>query len=342
MGLSAVSTGVDADAVSRHPNLDILCERLQAVMHGRAAQELLNSPESIPDSAGIAVLPAWTWLRPLISVGRKDKAFGTGQGLLMPVRNDWAAPMVLLVSNESIPVTYRARGMGHTIAGQSKVVLRAGAAPVARAAGVPSMTSMIFAGPAPKSQILRSLGELVAAGDKARWEVLQGLEPKLRKELYKAHAHISHEISETTGAFQPMLDEIGIEEVHDYLMFGDSKKPGSVFRLIELCLAPDCFLRVDPLMYMSKHLRRDAEAQIRRRIGDPHIGPKIREIARRLPDGNRDLARIITEYRKVYPNDRLSINRAEAAMTVSPDAMARITVLSPETMGIHREGSIAA
>lgn len=340
MGLSAESTDID-EGCSRHPILDIMCERLQAVMHGRAAQKLLDTPEAIPDAAGIAVLPAWTWLRPLISVGRKDKAFGTGQGLLMPVRNDWSTEMVLLVSGPSIPLTYRARGMGHLLAGQSKAVLRPGAAVPGRGVDPLSLTSPVFAGSASRARIMRELQALVTAGDTARWEVLQGLEPKLRKELYKAHAHISHEISETTGAFQPMLDEIGIEEVHDYLMFGDEKKPGSAFRLIELCLTPDCFLRVDPLMYMSKHLRRDAEAQIRRRIGDPHIGPKIREIARRLPDGNRDLSRIIAEYRKVYPNDRLSINRAEAAMTVSPDAMARVALLSSDTVGRHHDSMAA-
>ncbi|MCC3292855.1 hypothetical protein [Arthrobacter sp. zg-Y1110] len=335
MGLSAEIIEVE-EACDRHPNLDILCDRLQAVMHGRAAEELLAHRESIPDRAGVAALPAWTWLRPLINVGRKDKAFGTGESLLMPIRNDWDTPMVVLVTESGLPVTYRSRGMGHTMAGQSRVVCRAGGSPVAMVKDVPSLSAMVFVGTAPRAQVIRSLEAIASAGKEALWEVLQSLEPKLRKELYKAHAYVSHEIAETSGAFQPMLDEISIDEIQDFMMFGDDKKPGSVFRLIELCLAPECFLRVDPLKYMSKHLRRDAETQIRRKIGDPHIGPKIREIARNLPDGNRDLARIVSEYRKVYPKDRLSINRAEAAMTVSPDAMARATVLMPETMDFSR------
>lgn len=333
MGLSAEIIE-NAEACDRHPNLDILCERLQAIMHGRAAEELLAHRESIPEYAGVAALPAWTWLRPLINVGRKGKAFGTGESLLMPIRNDWDSPLVVLVSEESIPVTYRSRGMGHAMAGQSRVVVRPGSRPVAMVQEVPSLASMVFVGTAPRPMVIRSLQAMAEAGKQALWEVLQSIEPKLRKELYKAHAHVSHEIAETTGAFQPMLDEISIDEIQDLMMFGEDTKPGSVFRLIELCLAPECFLRVDPLKYMTKHLRRDAETQIRRKIGDPHIGPKIREIARSLPDGNRDLARIVAEYRKVYPKDRLSINRAEAAMTVSPDAMARATVLMPETMDL--------
>lgn len=335
MGLSAELIETE-EAYDRHPNLDTLCGRLQAVMHGRAAEELLARREEIPARAGVAALPAWTWLRPLISVGRKDKAFGTGENLLMPVRNDWDTPLVLLVSEESIPLSYRSRGMGHAAAGQSRVVVRTGAKPVAMVDEVPSLASMVFVGTAPRTMVIRTLEQIATAGKEAMWEIIQGIEPKLRKELFKAHAYVSHEIAETSGAFQPMLDEISIDEIQDFMMYGDDKKPGSVFRLIELCLAPECFLRVDPLKYMSKHLRRDAETQIRRKIGDPHIGPKIREIARNLPDGNRDLARIVAEYRRVYPKDRLSINRAEAAMTVSPDAMARSTILTPEIVDFTR------
>lgn len=312
-------------------------------MHGRAAEDLLRDIRSLPERAGIVLLPAWSWERPLIDVGRKDKALGTRAGLLLPVRNDWSAPMVRLVAGTSVPVTYRTLGMGHQRAGQSRLVPRPGSAPLVRATEVPSLSEPVFVGEAGRARTAHELRRLVEAGITARWEMIRDIEPKLVQQLHVAHSAVSHEIGQTSGTVVPMLDEQGLEQVQNLMMFGETdekgeERPGSVFRLIELCLAADCFVKVDPLKYMVKHLRRDAETEIRRKIGDPHIGPKVRAVALRHP--RAELVVIVEEYRKIYPKDRLSESRAQAALSVRPDAMAGITQLMPETYLAKASGDL--
>ncbi|MET4143998.1 hypothetical protein [Arthrobacter sp. UYCo732] len=341
------------DCNRKHPSLEVLCARLERIMHGQAAQALLAAGD-LPDRAGIVTLPAWSWEHPLIDVGRKDKAHGTGERMLMPVRNNWNTPMVVLIAEEAVPVSYSTRGMGHARAGQSKLVRRPGLAPVTAVTAVPSLAEPVFVGAGLPSRNVAYLNALVKAGESAHWEVLQGMEPKLRSAVLQAHSSVSYEIGLSTGVVEPMLDELGLDQVIDTMMYGelrdeedetgdrDKGKPSAIFRLIELCLEPDCFLRVDPLRYMTKHMRRDAESQIRRRLGDPHIGPKIREIARRHP--RAEIADIVEAYREVYPKDRLSLPRARAALSVSPSASARTTMLVPESFNSRAayEGSQAA
>ena len=344
-------------AARRHPTLDTMCGRLEAIMRGRAAEALLADPDAVPERAGVVILPAWSWEYALINVGRKDRAFtragegrpAGGDRLLMPVRNTWSVPLVTLVAGETVPVTYRTVGMGHQMAGQSRLVPRAGEAPVAEPSEVPSLAEPVFVGAGSRTRTLHTLRKLAEAGTAARWELIREIEPTVVQQLHVAHSAISHEIGLSAGVVQPMMDDQGLEQVLNLMMFGEvndkgEEKPGSVFRLIELCLADDCFVKVDPLKYMGKHLRRDAETEIRRKLGDPHIGPKVRAVAMRHP--RADISVIVEEYRKQYPKDRLSVPRAEAALSVRPDAMAGFTQLSADSHNHpvhleHLEGALA-
>ena len=69
---------------------------------------------------------------------------------------------------------------------------------------------------------------------------------------------------------------------------------------------------MDPLRYIAVTLRRDAEQEIRRRIGDPRIGPKIRALHRQHP--GISLPDLVDRYRELHPQDRLSVRRAAAAL----------------------------
>lgn len=335
---------------TRHPTLAVLCGRYERIMHGLAAEELLAAG-NLPDRAGVVTLPAWSWEHPLIDVGRKAKAHRTGERMLMPVRNSFDTAVVVLVTDAAVPVSHRTAGMGHTFAGQSRLVPRPGEAPAVNVTELPTMATPVFVGAGTRSRTAAVLAALVADGKAARWEILTWLEPRLRSFAHQAHASVSYEIGLTTGVVEPMLDELTVEQIVDDMMYGSNSaeedgretgKPSAMFRLIELCLKPETFLRVDPLKYMTKHMRRDVEAQIRRRLGDPHIGPKIREIARQYP--RAEIADIVEAYRAVYPKDRLSLPRAEAALSVTPSAAARCETLADD--GFHSrvsfEGSMAA
>lgn len=323
------------EGIVRHPTLDRYCTWFEAIIHGREAEELLKDPEAIPEGSGVALLPAWQWAVPLIDVGRKGVGYD-GRDLLLPVRNEWAGGSVQIISGESRQATCRSVGLGHRSAGQTQIVQRAGRQPVAHVAQMPSMAEPVFVGSGSRFRIISALKAVAEAANKARWELLTFIEPEVRTLVARAHSAVSHEMALHSGNVVPMLDEQGLESVVNTMLFGyqnkkDEWKPGSVFRLIDLCLAPECFQRVEPLRYISMHLRRDAESAIRRKIGDPHIGPKVREMARRNPAA--DLDEIVDLYRQVYPRDKLSTGRAQEALSAGPDAMAGacgLTVIEPD------------
>lgn len=330
-------TDTEAQA-RRHPTLEVLCGRLERILVGQAAEVLLEDVDALPAFGGVAVLPSWTWLRPLIDLGRKDKEYGTGAGLLMPVRTEWSSGPVAVVGAEPATVTCRTVGMGHGFAGQARIISRAGYDLTAVPAQAPSMAEPLVTGFGPSRMIAASLRTLVEEGKSARWEIIRELEPRVLQTIHKAHSAVSHEIGLSTGIVQPMLDETGLEEVLALMMYGHidetgNERPGSVFRLLKLCQSPTAFVKVDPLRYIAKHLRRDAESTIRKKLGDPHIGPKIREIARRFP--NTDISVVVAQYRKVYPKDRLSITRAHEALSVAPDVMAQSVMLSADSMRVE-------
>ncbi|MCU6481285.1 hypothetical protein [Arthrobacter sp. A2-55] len=335
----------EAEEWRRHGPLVQRCADLEAILIGRDAAAILDHGD-LPEAAGIVVLPAWSWLRPKINVGRKNREHGTGTGLLMPIRTDWAGPVVRVVSDSSTQLPYRSRGLGHSLAGQATIIQRPGLPVTARPAETPGMYDPILVGSASPLRVRAALQALVEAGREARWHLLQEIEPFVRHTVLKAHSYVSYEIGQFTGDIQPMLDEISLDQVIDRMMYGQSVAEGedpdngTLHRLLELCMDPERFLRVDPNKYMRKHLEREAESEIRRRIGDPHIGPKIREIARQNPES--EMAAIIDAYRKVYPRDRLADKRAELALNVTPDAMARVTPLTPDMPEVCREWPLAA
>lgn len=335
--MSAVIAEEYIPSPERHPGLSSVCGWLEKIIHGRAAEAILETPESIPETSGIAVLPVWAWHTPLIAVGRKGRAFGTGDQLLMPIRTAWDRDTVVVVdaSASSVEMTYRSKGMGHVFAGQTKLVSRPGCSLVAAPEELPSLADPVFVGAGSRRRTIKALEGIVEAGRTARWSLLMDIEPRLRKQIDKTHAWVCHEISLTTGNDQALLDTVGREEMLNSMLLGNpsDKRRCSVDRLIDLCLGADTFLKVDPLKYMATHLKRDAEQELRNRIGDPHIGPKVRKVARQHPRASID--QIIEEYRKIYPKDRLARDRTEAALSVSPDAMARTTQLFPDTMSGH-------
>lgn len=309
------------EPTKQHPTLVSLCRRLEKIVHGRAAQQLLESPETIPEQAGIILLPIWQWRSPAIEVGRKARDRVTGGGLLMPVRTEWAEGNVAVLSAGTTTLTNRSSGLGHAYAGQGHIVVRAGGTFIAGGDDELIEGQPVFSGTGSRAQIIKALKKISEDGNIARWEFISGLESKVSGAIHKAHSAISFELSESSGIVQNMLDETGLDQVVASTMYGEGDRPGPVLRLLELCLTPGRFDRVDPLRFIERHIRRDAESQIRRQLGDPHIGPKIREVARQ--HSGKDIDTIIAEYRKLYPRDKLSTDRANAALSVSPDVMAR-------------------
>lgn len=208
-------------------------------------------------------------------------------------------------------------------------------------------------------QTAQVLAGLVENGRAARWKFITWLEPILGSYLRKAHAGIRTEIAESRtpaahrgtirpaanpadypgkakpkgsragtapaagpAAFAPpLVDDVKLDQLRDHMLFGDGDSPSAADRLLALCTAPTTFTKVDPLRYVTAALRRDSATTLRRAIGDPHVGRKVRSLAREL--GTTDVTTVVAEYRRRWPADHVAPDRAEQALSVGSDPMAR-------------------
>ncbi|GAB2734341.1 hypothetical protein [Nocardioides pakistanensis] len=312
----------------RHATLHSLTDRLHAILVGQAAEALLSRPEGLPDEAGLWVTPSWVWLFSRVDVGRKDRALD-GSRLRLPVRLDWSqGPLVFVAEGEKRVCGWTAAGLGHSGTGTVSVSVSPSAVLDAIEAdidtGLPQQVVLAVRG---RVALVTELERLVEEGRSARWSAMLYLEPYIESALHRAHASVAHELSVASGEPQKLLDETKLASIRDRMLLGDEDHPGKIAQLLDRCLKPTTFAKVEPLKYIKESLRRDANTEVRRAIGDPHIGHKVRRVAREI--GTDDLDQIIATYRERYPNDRLSKQRAAAAMSVAPDAMASWWGLHP-------------
>jgi hypothetical protein len=313
----------------RHGALVALCTRLHDILVGRAAQALLVEPAAVPEECSVWAAPSWLWTFSRIDVGRKGRAADGGR-LRLPVRLEWSTGAVALVRpGQPIDQGWTATGLGHTGSGVLRVESAQGLdRDIVREneTGLPTFARLAAL---TRQEALGALERLVADGAQARWETLLWLEPHLDQALHRAHASVASELAEHWGSRRALLDDTKLRAIADVMLLGDEDQPGKVAQMLERCLRAETFRKVEPSRYIKEALRRDANTEVRRAIGDPHIGAKIRRVARELGPRS-DLDSVITAYRARYPRDRLSRDRAVAALSVSADVMASWWELVPE------------
>ena len=296
----------------RHGWLDALCEHLQAAIWAAAGRRPAHRPGPLADPGRRAALPCWRWAEPAADVGRKARA-ADGGTLLLPVRIHWQpGPLLLVPRGQPVRAAWRAAGLGLDGDGAAGLACTPHPGGTARPGHRPAGTGD-RAGGVPGA-IAEELAGFAAAGRPARWDLLAMLEPYVRSAVTRAHSRVAIEVAGPAAHSRPsVLDDTDLDAVVDMLLLGgDTGGPGPVARLLDRCLRPDTFRRVDPLRYIAVTLRRDAEQEIRRRIGDPRIGPKIRALHRQHPA--LPLPDLVAAYREQHPRDRLSMGRAVAAL----------------------------
>ena len=313
---------------TRHEWIDELCARLERVLVGRAADDLLAG--ELPDRAAVVLLPVWNWLPPKIDMGRKTLR-ADGDQMLMPVRVTWSSTCLLLVT-EPTELDWSLSGLGNAGAGRLVVIpsLTAGPTPVDVLQVTTQQVAVLDA-----EQIRQLLTGLSEDGRKARWEALMSLEHYVDRAVHNAVAAVSYDVTgaDPNGFPDRVLDETGTQGVVDQMLLGTADKRGSVDRLIERCLAPGTFERVDPLKYVVTDLHRSAEAAVRKAIGDPHIGRKIRTMRRTMPSAS--VTEMIAAYRLAHPGDHLAGARVEQALSAGADIMARRSAMDPTTATVE-------
>lgn len=330
----------------RHASLVVICEWLHQIVVGRAADALLKEGH-LPEEGVLWVPPTFAFLHARVHVGRKERG-PDGSRLRLPVRVVWADPVVVIASDtvpelnvRDVPsdgpglvVTWTVDSMGHSGTGDAHIFRCAPGrlAPstgdnvdasttrwqvaAESAAGIPQR---VLAEPMTKFELISELQALASAGSAARWEFLQFLEPRVTKELHRAHAALSGEIGRFRGQDITLLDATKLESLRDLMILGDGENPGMVYRMVERLLDPAALRKCEPLRYLMVALGRDAKETVRQAIADPRIGAQVRRLALEL--GTTDVETIVAVFRKRNPRSRLSTERAGMALSVDADTM---------------------
>jgi len=322
-GFAALNAADVQDSLTgenRHAWIDHFCASLNRIIVGRSAQAVLDAG-NLPEQAGVVVAPVWAWLEPKIDMGRKSRNNATGETLLMPVRYDYPEGPVLLVT-ESRSVAWTAQGLGNEENGTMGLSVGTGYSPQTENLDLTGTNHVHLL---PQRKVEKVLRTLAADGEAASWEMRMGLESMVVNAVAYAVRSVSFDVmgSNAHDDIQRdagVLDDAGRQKVIDRMLLGEDSAQGRVAYMIDRCVKPSVFIKVDPLKYVVTDLRRSAEEEIRKQIRDPRIGRKIRAMRRAMPDIH--LNDFIDVYRERYPGDNLSWRRAVSALTADRDVMA--------------------
>lgn len=309
----------------RHGWMSSWCDTLAMVIAGQDAQALLDS--GLPRAAGVVVLPSFTWQHSGIDMGRKDRARGGGR-LLMPVRVVWSHGTVVLVEpGQSVEVSWEASGLGVNLEGSVTLTAAEPGWEVLSflSANVPPEGTKVKILPA--DDLRTKLAAISSDGGDAWWHAITSLQTYVEMAVRNAHKYITRDTvpdKDKCPDTLTLLDEQALVSCADRLMLGDPERPdepSSVVRLLKRSLEPGAFSRVDPEMFTQRAIRRDAQLEVRRYVGDPPTGSKIRRTARDLgitsPE-NGGAEQVLWEYQRRHPGDRMGLDRIRRAMQVRP------------------------
>lgn len=298
-----------ADRTSRPARRDEsmvdLCGLIARTMRGQAATRLLDSWRrgGLPERAQIVALQAWLWRPAGITMGRKDQ-YGA---LLVPVRVRWdGQPDGALIVRDAdatdgeVSLNWSTDALGVNDAGTA--VLRrttwagfTGAGSLEQDAdGGTEIPRAIDAPVLDRDEQHRVLCGWIEDGIEARWQFLSLLDDALDKALHRAHMALVAEYSEQiygdpNASSRPVLHEESLEALRSRLVYGDeddfsdAAREGSLMmRLITDTHDVGVFDNVDPQRWLRVKIGQLARYWVRREVGDPEAGPKIRRTAREL------------------------------------------------------------
>lgn len=171
----------------------------------------------------------------------------------------------------------------------------------------------------------RMQAQLSESGRTNAWQLLAALETHVTLALESANRTVARELEGDTREDDEIdlfvdrsnhgaVDSITLENLCGELMFGvEGRKEGSVLlRLIQRCATTP--INQQPVAsYLAVNILSSAEVAIRRYLEDPHIGRKIRRLARDQQIG--DLDTLLDAYRASHPRDELGRKRAVYALS---------------------------
>lgn len=307
--------------VEPHTGTRDWCRILERIWHGQAAAAALAALEDA--DVAVFLAPMWLWTPETTRMPGKP----------LPIRLSWSPSPVFIVDRSTVQtVSFTADSLGVDLAGTVELRCGSGLHEPARI-GDPTVDGGVFAaGAMDVRETRRALQCLVDDGVVARWDAVGAIEPILRGYLRRAHTYLSHDMS-LTGDPAPLLSDETLEELHNELLLGEPGAPESmVFRLLGRAVDSDgLFARVDPLRWLHTTIRREAQEALRGRVGDSHIGSRIRAVARDLR--STDVDAVMSAYRARHRTDLPGPVRVASALKPVRDPMAWAAQIDDTVLG---------
>lgn len=166
-------------------------------------------------------------------------------------------------------------------------------------------------GPLPETPVTDTR-TAVADGRQAVFFLADAMEPTVRHTLLGANQQISREL---LGNALGVVDPVTIDTLTARMTYGDGDERGesTVFRMAKLSVTAPGNIPLD--YWWARNLRYRASGAIRKHIGDPNRGPKVRKHLAEL--GDVPLEEAIASYRARYPADSLSDQAFRASLVTA-------------------------
>lgn len=176
--------------------------------------------------------------------------------------------------------------------------------------------------PGAPAPAINTAKRFIAGGALARFELVNALEHHVSELLEASSRLVAREIEGRLGdeseGWAPTLnhgvaDHVALESLATSLLWGtDSQTDSIVLRMVDRAAATH--INNQPLgSWFDVNLRARAEEAVRRHIGDPHIGRKIRRLAREQSPESID--ELIDMYRRAHPRESVGRDRVIAALS---------------------------
>lgn len=198
--------------------------------------------------------------------------------------------------------------------------------------------------PGAPAPVARSRRALIDGGRQARFTLTEELERHVIELLEAANRFVARELEGRAGdetetwaptANHGVVDRVALEGLSTTLLWGEDTQPDSaVLRMVTR--AATTHINNQPLgSWFHINLRARCEEAVRRHIGDPHIGRKIRRLARE--QGPSSIDELLELYRAAHPKESVGRDRVIAALSADKtlDSLSHSLTLLANVQGSH-------
>lgn len=181
--------------------------------------------------------------------------------------------------------------------------------------------------------------QVTSDGKVALFALVSALEKHVADCLEQANRYVARELEGRVGdaaegwadsSNHGAVDRVALDTIGTELMFGrDDEESSAVLRMARRAALTS--INNQPLgNWWAVNLRARAEERIRKHIGDPHIGPKIRRFTSNYlaTAENATVEDLLEQYRRANPRDQAGRNRLLAAISAGKTIDATSSSLS--------------